>query len=191
MSSYQLFAAPVPEQQRSLRLFSFPPLRGSHSSPLPTVYLSQNTGPQAKDTSPINHLCCTPIIVGNVRPRKETGLNNHASQGRFHLLPPAPHSRLNCRALHYSRIIHASLIKAVNSPLVKLENVQHLLSGNPVPGIGSGECQVCEGGLAKGCIDWLLNRSARHLCLILGAGKMPKGSLVPGIQAQKGEETGV
>ena len=47
------------------------------------------------------------------------------------------------------------------------------------------------GGLAKGCIDWLLNRSAGHLCLILGAGMMAKGSLVPGIQAQKGEETGV
>lgn len=43
--------------------------------------------------------------------------------GQILLLPPAPHSRLNCRALHYSPIIHASLIKAVNSPIVKLENV--------------------------------------------------------------------
>ncbi|KAL0605052.1 hypothetical protein AAY473_027050 [Plecturocebus cupreus] len=30
---------------------------------------------------------------------------------------------------------------AVNSPIVKMENVQHLLSRNLVPGIGSGECQ--------------------------------------------------
>lgn len=36
------------------------------------------------------------------------------TQGRFRLLPPAPHSCLNCRALHYNPIIHASLIKAVN-----------------------------------------------------------------------------
>lgn len=75
--------------------------------------------------------------------------------GRFRLLPPASSSRLNCRALYYSHIIHASLIKAVNSLIVKLETVQHLLSGISVPGIGSGECR-CIGGLAKGCTDWLL-----------------------------------
>lgn len=48
---------------------------------------------------------------------------------------------------------------------------------------------VC-GGLAKGCIDWLLNRSVWHL--ILGTGMMAKGSLVPGTLAQEGEEeTGI
>lgn len=46
-------------------------------------------------------------------------------------------------------------------------------------------CQVC-GGLAKGCIDWLLDRSIWHL--ILEAGMIAKGSLVPGIQAQEGGE---
>lgn len=60
--------------------------------------------------------------------------------GQILLVPPAPHSRPNCRALHYSPVIHASLIKAVNSLIVKLENVQHLLSGNPVPGVW-GACQ--------------------------------------------------
>lgn len=50
---------------------------------------------------------------------------------------------------------------------------------------------VC-GGLAKGCIDWFLNRSVWHFCLILGAGMMAKESLVPGILAQEGEEeTGI
>lgn len=50
-------------------------------------------------------------------------------------------------------------------------------------------CQVC-GGLAKGCIDWLLDRSVWHLSLIPGAGMIAKGSLVPGIQAlEGGEET--
>lgn len=97
------------------------------------------------------------------------------TQGRFRLLPPAPHSCLNCRALHYNPIIHASLIKAVNQPIVKLENVQHLLSGNPVPG-------VC-GGLTKGYIDWLLSRSVWPLSLIMRAGIMAKGSLVPDTQA--------
>lgn len=46
------------------------------------------------------------------------------------------------------------------------------------------------GGLAKGCIDWLLDRSVWHLSLIPGAGMIAKGSLVPGIQAlEGGEET--
>lgn len=48
-------------------------------------------------------------------------------------------------------------------------------------------CQVF-GGLAKGCIDWLLNRSVWYLSLILGAEIMAKGSLVPDIQAQEGRE---
>lgn len=48
------------------------------------------------------------------------------------------------------------------------------------------------GGLAKGCIDWLFNRSVWHFGLILGAGMMAKGSLVPGYLAQEGEEeTGI
>ena len=63
--------------------------------------------------------------------------------------------------------------------------------GTLCQGLVVGSARCVSGGLAKGCIDWLLNRSAGHLCLILGAGMMAKGSLVPGIQAQKGEETGV
>lgn len=112
------------------------------------VYLSQNTGPQAGDTSPINHCYGTPVLR-----ESQPGLNSHAcwADSVCCLQPP---SRLNCRALYYSHIIHASLIKAVNSLIVKLENVQHLLSGISVPGIGSGECR-CIGGLAKGCTDWL------------------------------------
>lgn len=45
-------------------------------------------------------------------------------------------------------------------------------------------------GFAKGCTDWLLNRSVWHLYLILEAGMMAKGSLMPGIQAEKREGGG-
>lgn len=98
------------------------------------------------------------------------------------MLPPAPHSRLNCKALYYSHIIHASLIKAVSSPIVKLENVQHLLSGNLMPGIGSWECQVCRGGLPKVALIGFSIAVPDYLCLILGAEMMPKG-----LWCQKGE----
>lgn len=97
------------------------------------------------------------------------------TQGRFRLLPPAPHSCLNCRALHYNPIIHASLIKAVNQPHCKAGKCTAPALWEPWPG-------VC-GGLTKGYIDWLLSRSVWPLSLIMRAGIMAKGSLVPDTQA--------
>lgn len=131
-----------------------PPLQCLLGQALPTPLCTfpriQNLRPQ-RDTSPINHLCCTPVILGS-QTQNQGRTQQTCSQGRFRLLPPAPHSRLNCRALHYSHIIHASLIKSVNSRTVKLENVQHLLSGNLVPGTYGGECQVCVWDLPKGAL---------------------------------------
>lgn len=146
----------MPVQQWSLSLFSSPPLQCLLRQPLLTtphcVPFPEHRTSGQRDTSLINHFCCTPIYTGESQTQKGDRTQQSCSQGRFRLLPPAPLSRLNCRALHNSHIIHASLIKAVNSPIVKLENVQHLLSGNPVPGIGSGECQVCVGDLPKGTL---------------------------------------
>lgn len=60
-----------------------------------------------------------------------------------------------------------------------------------MPGIGCGECQVCVGGLPKGALIGF-SIAVSGICLILGAGMMAKGSLVPGILAQEGEEeTGI
>lgn len=132
--------------------------------------------PRLEDTLPINHL------YSNGK-RKSARTQQPCLLGRFRLLPPASHSRLNCRALYYSHIIHASLIKAVNSLIVKLENVQHLLLGNSVPGFGFGECQVY-GGACQRVHGLAFGYSVRLLSLILRGRVMEKRSPGTGIEAQ-------
>lgn len=152
MNSYQLFCSLCSWAVLSALL---PPLQCLLGQPLPTpphsVPFPEYRTSGHRDTSPINHLCCTPVTLGS-QTQNQGRTQQTCSQGRFRLLPPAPHSRLNCRALYYSHIIHASLIKSVNSRTVKLENVQHLLSGNLVPGTYGGECQVCVWDLPKGAL---------------------------------------
>lgn len=110
----------------------------------PAGRLSGHRTSGRRNSSPINHLSCTPTTSGELRHKMEPGQS--CSQGRFHLLPPAPHSRLNCRALRSSRIIHACLIKAVNGPIVKLEMCGTCSLGVPCQGlvVGSARC-VCVG----------------------------------------------
>lgn len=190
VTSYQLFAARfgasvIPQ------LLSTPPVPPETAPPPPSrVPLPEYRTSGQRDTCPLI-TSAVPLITLGKDPERRQGLNHHAHRADsvccLQLLFPALIVGL-CR---YSRIIHASLIKAVNSLIVKLENVQHLLSGNPVPGIGGGECQVCVRDLPKGALIWLFHRSVWHSCLILGARMMAKGSLVPGIQAQKGEATGI
>lgn len=151
MRPTQLSASPAPGQQRALSLF-FPPLQCSWGIPCPShsASLPQNTGPQAKEipapliTSTPNHIRGHP---------GETRLSHAHRAGSVCCLQS--HS-LNCRALRYNPIIHASLIKAVNCPIVKMQNAQHLLSGNPLPGVREACQRVHQSNSQSQCLPFKL-----------------------------------
>lgn len=149
VTSYQLFAARFRASVIPQMLFTPPEAATPRPSPTPcTSPRIQALRPERY--LPINHLCSTPDHVRESQTQK--GLNHHAHRADSVCCLQPLFPALIVGLCRYSRIIHASLIKAVNSLIVKLENVQHLLSGNPVPGIGSGECQVCVGDLPKGAL---------------------------------------